>query len=939
MLQRTKNVLIAGLSALIIFSLPAQAVTPSPQMIEQFKQLPASEQQRIAQQYGIDPSILGSSSKTQTISAPSVIEPRKVVNTVVDQSEDEVLNQATKTEAKTEAVETKKEKQLQRFGYDLFAGEPTTFAPVSDVPVPSKYMVGPGDTLNVQLYGKNSKEFTLTINREGVIQFPDLGPISLNGLTFAEVREVLKRRIDESMIGIQASITMGELRSIRIFIAGDAYKPGSYTVSSLSTITQALFVSGGINDIGSLRNIQLKRSGKTVGTLDLYDLLMRGDASGDKRLQSGDVVFVPPSGSTVGVKGEIRRPAIYELKNNETMADVLAMASGLNPGAYPKASTVERYVRNASKTVISVDLTTSKGLKTKVHNGDLLSVKSASSRVDNAITIAGAVIRPGQYQWHENLKVADLLPSIWGDLTIAADLDYALLVREVNQRGDIDVFHVEIGRAISQPQSIANIALSPRDRLLVFDYDDRSELLAPILKKLKGQVKFGQPEKVVTINGNVRFAGQYPLTSNADIKDLVIAAGGLKEKLEYTLLVREKNNRGDIEVEKVSLESVTANPSALQTSQRIKLKHRDTLFVFDYSDRSELLEPVIKKLKNQSRKGEAANVVSILGNVRFPGEYPLTKSADIQELLLAAGGLTEGAYTLTAELTRQNISAELGVEFVHKQLNLQDVLLKKQGANIVLQSRDTVTIRTLPSWQEAQWVTLKGEVKFPGTYSIQHGESLKQVLDRAGGLTEDAAPKSSVFLRKSIQRKEQVEISKLSDQLRRDIAARALTKDGAVIGFADSQLMLKELENVKTVGRLVIDINAVNMGIEAANINLETEDELYVPAKNQIVSVMGEVQFPSTHRFKEGITFDQYLLMAGGPRKRADDDRAYIIKADGSVAMENESHWFSNSNQIEPGDTIIVPLDTEYKDNLTLWQQVTTIIYNSAIAVAAVATL
>lgn len=820
-----KTAILVGITATILMGAQAQAITPSPQMIEQFKQLPKSEQERLARQYGIDPSMITGTSTTATVvENPTVVTPRAATNNVVDQSEDDKLNQATKTEAKVEAIEDRKENQLKRFGYDLFAGSPSTFAPVSDVPVPAEYMMGPGDTLNVQLFGKENDQFTLTIGRDGAVQFPNLGPISLVGLTFAETRELLQQKISQSMIGIESNITMGELRSIRIFVAGDAYKPGSYTVSSLSTITQALFISGGVNQIGSLRDIQLKRSGKTIGRLDLYDLLLRGDASGDMRLQSGDVVFVPSTGGTVSVIGEVRRPAIYELKNNETMADVINMASGLNPGAYPKASTIERYSREAVKTVVSVDLTENSGLSTLAKNGDLLNVRSASSRIDNAITVSGAVIRPGKYQWTNGLTVADLLPSIWGDLTISADLDYSLLVREINQRGDIEVERINLGRAIGEPKSHYNLALKPRDSVIVFDY----------------------------------------------------------------------------------------------------------------ADRESLLKPIIKKLKEQSRFGDAAKLVNINGNVRFPGQYPITVNADVKELLIAAGGLEEGAYTLSAELTRQQVSEQNGVKVEHVQLSLDRVMQNDPAANIKLQSRDILTVRTLPDWQETRWVTIKGEVKFPGTYSIQRGETLKQVLARAGGMTSDAAPRSAVFLRKSIQQKEQQELAKLADELRREIAAKALTKDTPTIGYNDAQMMLNQLENVKTVGRLVVDVNAIELGIESADLMLEDSDALYVPAINQTVSVMGQVQHPSTHRFKTGLTFEQYLALSGGPRKRADESRTYILKADGSVQIPESSLWFTGGSSIEPGDTIVVPLDTEYKDNLTLWTQVTSIIYNTAVAVSAI---
>jgi protein involved in polysaccharide export with SLBB domain len=189
---------------------------------------------------------------------------------------------------------------LEPFGYLLFKGVPVTFAPATDIPVPADYVVGPGDEVRVQLFGSVDENYSLVVNRDGSVNFPDIGPVDVAGLSFADMREVLQARVAEQMIGVRASITLGELRSIRVFVLGDVNRPGSFTVSSLSTMTNALFVSGGVHPIGSLRNVQLKRKGKVVGRLDLYDLMLRGDNSNDARLQPGDVIFIPPIGSTVG---------------------------------------------------------------------------------------------------------------------------------------------------------------------------------------------------------------------------------------------------------------------------------------------------------------------------------------------------------------------------------------------------------------------------------------------------------------------------------------------------------------------------------------------------------------------------------------------------------------------------------------------------------------
>ena len=231
---------------------------------------------------------------------------------------------------------------LRPFGYELFSGIPTTFAPVTDIPVPSEYVVGPGDRLEVQLIGNTRARHSLVVNRDGRIMFPELGPITVAGLRFEEARERIETRVSEQMIGTQATVSIGDLRSIRVYVLGEAEQPGSFTVSSLATITNAIFVSGGVKPIGSLRNIQLKRNGQVVKRLDLYDLLLNGDTSDNVRLQPGDVIFIPPVGSTVGVTGEIRRPAIYELKGESSVADLLHLGGGLTPEADPRLATLQR---------------------------------------------------------------------------------------------------------------------------------------------------------------------------------------------------------------------------------------------------------------------------------------------------------------------------------------------------------------------------------------------------------------------------------------------------------------------------------------------------------------------------------------------------------------------------------------------------------------------
>nr|WP_283102757.1 SLBB domain-containing protein [Shewanella abyssi] len=917
------------MSALILLSGQASAITPSPQMMEQFKNLPASEQQRLAKQYGIDPSMLGgSTSSQQQLENPNLVNPRaqydengQLIQTdqfgnPVDQLGNPLKDKnAEQLTFEEDAAKT----ELKRFGYDLFAGEPTTFAPVSDVPVPSEYLVGPGDNIKVQLYGKENKEYDLVINREGVIQFPELGPITVIGLTFAELRESLSQRIEKQMIGIQSNITMGELRSIRIFVAGDAYKPGSYTVSSLSTITQALFVSGGVNEIGSLRDIQVKRAGKLVGSMDLYDLLLRGDASGDIRLRSGDVVFIPSVGGLVSVTGEVRRPAIYELKQHETMAQVIEMAAGIKPGAYPKRSSVERFNKNSLRTIVNVDLTSTAGKATKALSGDVIRVKSAASQYEDALTLIGAVVRPGKYQWYKGQKLSDLVPSIWGDLTVSADLEYAIIIREKNKQGDIEVYQFSPSQAINGKVASQNLLLNPRDKIIFFNFSDMTQNRYELNKLVKERVMKVQSLAGDSLLGNDLFKAGFSQLSQQKFAD--------------------RSELGGIAINSKAEDNENAAIKGEVNKMLVNLfEDRDLIKLSSVMNRGELLYPVIMKLNNQGRQGAGVQAIAVNGKVNNPGIYPLAVNAKISDLVTAAGGLEEGAYTTRAELTSTFTTAD-GSSISHKNIALDLALQGDASQNVLLKSRDILTVMTTPDWQKNKSVEIRGEVKFPGTYNIRRGETLGDVLSRAGGFTDYAYLPSTVFVRESVRQQEQLEIKKLADQLRRDIATRGVSKDGNVANYSDAQMMLTDLENIQAVGRLVVDLSAISIGISQADLQLEDEDVLYIPSTKQTIAVMGEVQHAATHRFKEGQTVEQYLAMSGGARARADDDRTYIIKADGSVMLPNQSMWFSSESSLQPGDTIIVPLDTEYKDSLTLWTQVTSIIYNTAVAFATVANL
>ena len=274
-----------------------------------------------------------------------------------------------------------------------------------------------------------SASYPLIVSRDGTIDFPQLGPIRVAGMRFPEAQALIEQRVNAELIGVRSSVSMGPLRSIRVFVLGDAERPGSYTVSGLSTITNALFVSGGIKTIGSLRRIELKRGGRTVRTLDLYDLLLKGDTRADERLQPGDAIFIPSVGPTVTVAGEVNRPAIYELKGSATAADVIALAGGMTPTRDPRLATVERIESSSNlRTVVNVDLLGA-GRTTDLTNGDLMRVPSVTPTYSDSVWVRGHAFRTGPLQYRAGLRLTDVLRSV-EDLRPNADLHYVLIRRE-----------------------------------------------------------------------------------------------------------------------------------------------------------------------------------------------------------------------------------------------------------------------------------------------------------------------------------------------------------------------------------------------------------------------------------------------------------------------------------------------------------------------------
>lgn len=720
---------------------------------------------------------------------------------------------------------------LKPFGYDLFSSEQSNFAAPAEAPVPTDYIVGPGDTVDLELYGKQVGNYALVVDRDGNIHIPGLGPLEVAGLRYDQIKSRIEERLQQEMIGVEASVTMGTLRTIRIFVTGDVGYPSSYQVSSLSTVTNALYAAGGISKIGSLRNVEIKRQDRLLGKLDLYALLLHGDNSGDVRLQQGDVVFVPPVGPTASIGGEVRRPAIYEMRAGDTVRDLLSLAGGLVPDADPHAARLERVDGGARLTVLDLDLDSGPDLAVHLHPGDILTVPQILDEMADSVSLEGEVLRPGVYSWHPGMRLTEVLASL-SALKEDADQRYVLIRRESYPSRRVSVLSADAVQAFEGPGTAADPVLQSRDRIIIL-----------------------------------------PLRQ----------------------------------------------------------------------DRGDELAQVLEQLKAQARDGAAPPLVSINGQTLAPGTYPLQPGMRISDLVRAGGGLDSAAYRLGAELTRYVVANGQYRKTEIIPINLAEALDGSATSNLTLEPYDTLIIKQLPYWTTQGSMTIAGEVRFPGTYPISDGETLSSVIQRAGGLTPYAFAGGAVFTRVEIRDEEQKQLDVLAQRMQSQLTTVALQStqgqqgQNAAQALSIGQNLLAQLKSAQPVGRLVINLqDAIDHPSQVNDIELRPGDALMIPRSRQYVTVIGEVQNPTAHIWKPTLSRDDYIQLSGGLTERADKRRIYVVRADGSVVAEQGSKWFSRGAEIHAGDSIVVPINAEKLPTLTMWQEVTSILYNIAIATAAV---
>jgi protein involved in polysaccharide export with SLBB domain len=507
---------------------------------------------------------------------------------------------------------------LEQFGYDLFATRVSSFAPTGNVPVGDDYLIGPDDELNVYVWGRVNQTVKLKVDRDGAVMVQEIGPIQVGGLTFGQAKKLIEGRMSQ-ITGVEVGVTMGQVRTIQVFVVGKVTQPGLYTVSALSHLSNALVAAGGIDKMGSLRRIELRRDDKVATTFDLYDMLLRGDTRGDVRLKPRDVIFVPVIGPVAAVTGDVKSPAIYEILPNESLGNLLRMAGGVTAFGYSERIQLERVENHEKRIALDVNLNARSAKQYSVYDGDLVKVFTVLPSERNVVRVKGNVNQPGSYEWHPGMRVADLIREAQGpaDHTF---FDYAMLERREGPERRITPSPINLGEALSQQMGNDNAILQPEDSVTVYSQNELAQV------------------PTVEVLGQVRKPGKYPMVPGMTARELVYTAGGLLDNAS-----RDRAELTRTEIANGSVASYT----------HIDLDLRQVL------DESQSGDLVLKSgdelLVQQASNWHKPWHVILDGQIARPGPYPIREGERLASVLKACGGFRPDAYPRAAVFVRKSV--------------------------------------------------------------------------------------------------------------------------------------------------------------------------------------------------------------------------------------------------------------------------------------------
>ncbi|HKN73511.1 MAG TPA: SLBB domain-containing protein, partial [Terriglobales bacterium] len=741
-------------------------------------------------------------------------------------------------------------RRLERFGLDVFRKGTTNpdYIPM-DLPVGPSYVVGPGDSLSIDLWGGVSQRLLRTVDRQGRVALPEAGPVLVSGRTLGDVQEMVQRTLRTQFRDVSADVALLRLRSVRMYVVGDVTSPGAYDVSSLSTPLNALFVAGGVTSQGSLRRLQHYRGKQLVEEVDAYDLLLHGIRGDLQRIENGDSLMVPPLGPVVTVEGMVRRPAVYELRHEKTLIDVLDLAGGILPAAALRHIEVQRLVAHEKRTMMSIEISDTSDSEAvraqmsefEVQDGDEIHIFPIAPYNSESIYLVGHVLRPGRYSYKPEMRLTDLVTS-YADLLPEPSTRYAEIIRLHAPDFHPVVETFDLATALEHPDRAPK--LEPLDTVHIF-----------------GRYDF-EPDPEVLITGEVRAPGSYRTSGQQHLRDAIYQAGGATPDawLDSAQLFRQQPD-GTTRVFSINLSDALAG---------------DPL-------NNVLVQPRDRILVHRQPEEVSPRSVYVKGDVARPGRYPLAVNMSVSDLVLGAGGLLRSANPDGGDLTHYAISNSSGqrVPAGHQDLNLAAALAGKEDQDLPLRDGDVLTVPQQASWNDiGATVTLRGEVGKPGVYGIRPGERLSSVMKRAGGLLPTAYPRAAVFERVEVRELQQKSRQELIERVEQEStvvktsASTSGTEEAALqqAAMLQRQRVLDALRKAPVSGRLVIHLRPDRKDFAGSpeDIELRAGDSLTIPKQPGAVLVIGQVYNSNALTFMPGRNAGWYLSRAGGATRLAD---------------------------------------------------------------------
>ncbi|HEX6806206.1 MAG TPA: SLBB domain-containing protein [Terriglobales bacterium] len=776
--------------------------------------------------------------------------------------------------------------RIERFGQSIFRnGSGNMDELPMDFPAGPDYVLGPGDGVSIDVWGGVAQRLQRVVDSSGRLALPEVGSIPVSGRTLGDIQRVVQAALRTQFHDVEADVSLSRIRAVRVYVVGEVEHPGAYDISSLSTPLNALYAAGGPTSRGSLRHIRVMRGANLMQEVDAYDLLLHGIRSDMVRIQSGDTVQVLPIGPEVTVGGMVMHPAIYELRDENTLAEALELAGGVLPSGTYRHIEVERVIAHQNHTMLQLDLPDTNDAQAinkalddfKIQDGDQIRISPILPYSQATVYLDGHVFHPGKYAYREGMKISDLIHS-YSDLLPEPSQKHAEVIRL--QAPDYTPVVLAFNLADALAGKEQDLSLKPFDTVRIF-----------------GRYDFEDPP-LITLSGEVRDPGDHVTNGSTRLRDAIYLAGGTTPDAELNdVQIFRRTNDHKLKVISVDLEKALAG----DTKANVLLQAKDRIFV--HRDLSKL---------------DPATVV-IRGEVARPGKYPLGDEMTAAALVRVAGGFKRGAYTETADLTQYEMVNGSRVAGESRNVAIGKAMAGEPDTDVLLHDGDVLTIKQVTGWSDVgASITVRGEVLHPGTYGIQEGERLSSILLRAGGFRTDAYPYGAIFERKQVRQLEEENREQLIRQVQIDGQNLTLIPDGDVeqkvakeAAVSQWQSALQRLQSSPPSGRLVVHMtgNIKHWANSAADVQVRAGDLIYIPKRPNFVMVEGSVYNPTAVTFKPGKDAGWYLRQAGGPTNSANKKAVFVVRADGSVAGGSGGLFSGGVERaaLHPGDLVMVP--------------------------------